>query len=242
MLIENTELTRNASSPSQVSQNWKVDTLLLTVSHKSESASQKMEFPIIRSGNEVIDKMINEDLKNRFTDNEYPKLATKEALTKWSAENITYLAFQVNYLKNGIVSLIINVEGCGAYCSEWTRYFTYDLNTGKYLTVNDIVDSKGRFSVRVIADKDKQYEQQKTELKAMLSDKNMELDKETYEFTLSQYESCSKDFALNNFTLYEDRLELVEICELPHAIKNLSPIINLVYRYEDIKAHLKINP
>ena len=205
----------------------------------SNIQSEKLKFPVIKTGNLQVDDAINRDLKNRFTNNEYPDLSTNSTLLKWS-EGIIYLDFEVTYIKNGLISLNISAEGCGAYCTAWTDHFTYNYMTGQYVTIDQIVNTSGNFRTRVIADKDKQYEQQKKELKEMLLDKKSELDEDTYKWALEQYESCQKEFKLNSFALHADHIEIIERCYLPNAIKNLTPIIELKYKYADLKEDLKI--
>lgn len=221
-------------------QKISVDTLFVPRTEKfSNLQNEKLKFPVIKTGNLKVDKAINTDLKNRFTNNEYPDLSTDSTLIKWS-DGIIYLDFEVTYLKNELISLNISAEGCGAYCTAWTEYFTYNYVTGRFLTIDQIIDTTGNFKNAVIADKDKQYEQQKKELKEMWLDKNAELDEDTYKWALEQYENCERDFKLESFALHSDHLEIIEKCYLPNAIKNLTPTIELKYKYFDIKEDLKI--
>lgn len=221
-------------------QKISVDTLFIPRTEKfSNIQNEKLKFPVIKTGNLQVDKAINTDLKNRFTKNEYPDLSTDSTLLKWS-DGIIYLDFEVTYIKNGLISLKISAEGCGAYCTAWTDYFTYNYITGPFLSIDQIIDTAGNFKSLVIADKDKQYEQQKTELKEMLLDKNAGLDEDTYKWALEQYENCDKEFTLNSFALHTDYLKIIEECYLPNAIKNLTPTIVLKYKYVDIKKDLKI--
>ncbi len=222
-------------------QNIFVDTLFIPTTERfSNIQNQKLKFPLIRTGNPQIDKTINTDLKNRFTDNEYPDLTTDSTLIKWADEQITYLDFEVTYVKNGLISFNIGAEGCGAYCTSWTHYFTYNYKSGQYVTIDYIIDTTGKFRNRVVADRKKQYDEQKKELKEMLLDQNGESDENTYKWALEQYENCEKKFTLDSFTLHFDHLEIIEKCYLPNAIKNLTPIIILKYKYTDIKEDLKI--
>lgn len=222
-------------------QDIRIDTLFLPKTEKfTHFQNDKLKFPIITTGNLKIDNSINKDLKNRFTNNEFPDLPTDSTIIKWSDEQVIYLDFEVTYIKNGLISLNISAEGCGAYCTGWTDYFTYNYLTGQYVTFGEIIDTTGNFVNRVIADKDKQYEQQKKELKEMLLDKNAELDEDTYKWALEQYENCEKEFTLNSFALHFDHLEIIEKCYLPNAIKSLTPMIELKYKYADIKKDLKI--
>jgi hypothetical protein len=222
-------------------QNISVDTLFLLKTEKfSNILDQELKFPIIKTGNQQIDNSINKDLKKRFTNNEYPDLSTDSTIIKWAEEQIIYLDFEVTYVKNDLISLNISAEGCGAYCTGWTDYFTYNYLTGQFLTIDQIIDITGNFRSIVFDDKDKQYEQQKKELQEMLLDKNAELDEDTYKWALEQYENCDKDFTLNSFALHTDYLEIIEKCYLPNAMKNLTPTIVLKYKYVDIIKDLKI--
>ena len=200
-------------------QKVSVDTLFIPRIEKfSNVHNEKLKFPVIKTDNLQVDKAINTDIKKRFTNNEYTEGSTDSTLIKW-ADGIIYLEFQVTYLKNGLISLNISAEGCGAYCTSWTDYFTYNYSTGEYITIEKVVDIKGHFLNQVNADKSRLYAQQKKELKEMLDDKNAELDHDTYNWALEQYENCEKEFRLDSFALYPDYLEIIEKCYLPNAIK-----------------------
>ena len=218
-----------------------IDTLFVPRTEKfSNVQNQKLKFPLIKTGNSQIDNSINKDLKDRFTNNEFPSLPTDSAIIKWADNGIIYLGFEVTYVRNGLLSFNISAEGCGAYCTGWTDYFTYNHKTGKYVTIDEIVDTTEKFRTLVLLEKNKQFEQQKNELKKMLLDKDAELDEETYKWVLEHFETCEKEFSLNTFALYNDHLEIVEKCYLPNAIKSFTPTIELKYKYVDINQYLKI--
>ena len=207
-------------------QEVQIDTFRLQKSERfKDIQSEKMNFPIIRTGDKEIDSLINTDLKNRFTDNEYPTDALDSALIKWAGEQIVFLDFQVTYNRNGILSINISAEGCGAYCTSWTDYFNYSTSNGERLNISDVIDNIVEFKTRVDKDKKEQYAEQKQLLKEMLNDKDSGLDESTYEWALENYNDCEKNSDLESFAIYPDRLEIIEDCYLPNAIKNLTPII-----------------
>lgn len=217
-----------------------VDTLVIPRIEKFSSVQhEKLKFPVIKTGNSQLDKLINWDLKNRFTNNEYPELSTDSTLVKWS-DGIIYLDFEVTYIQNGLISLNISAEGCGSYCTSWTDYFTYNYNTGQYVTIDQIIDTTGNFRNIVIADKNKQYEQQTSELKKGLTDMETGFDEETYDMVIEYYIDCSRSFHFNSFALHQDYLEIIENCWLPNVIKSMTPVIELKYKYSDIKEDLII--
>tara|TARA_R110000868_G_scaffold314415_1_gene575339 strand:+ start:534 stop:1235 length:702 start_codon:yes stop_codon:yes gene_type:complete len=222
-------------------QSVQIDTFQLKESDRfKEIQSNKMNFPIVRSGDRKIDSLINTDLKNRFTRNEYPNATIDSTLFKWAGDGVIYLDFEVTYNENGILSINISAEGCGAYCTNWTDYFNYSTESGKWLTISDVIDTTGEFKIRVDKDKQLQYSEQKLELKEMLVDPESGLDKSTYEWAIENYEDCERKSNLESFAIYPDRLEIIEDCYLPNAIKNLTPIIELTYNLSEIEEHLKI--
>ena len=217
-----------------------VDTLFVSRKEKfSNSQGENLKYPIIRTGNQNIDKVINRDMKVRFTRYDNQDISLDSAFSNWT-EKIIFLDFEVTYLKNGLISLNINSEGCGAYCSNWTDYFTYNYTTGEYLTINRIIDTTGEFRGLVITDKDKQYERKSLELKEILTDDDGDFEKDTYDMVIEYYKDCSSTFQFNSFALHDDYLEIIETCFLPNVIKSMRPLIELKYKYTDIKKYLRI--
>lgn len=222
-------------------QSVQIDTFRLNVSERLKgNQSDKMNFPIIRTGNKEIDSLINTDLKNRFTDYEYPTEDLDSTLIKWAGDQLVFLDFQVTYNRNGILSINISAEGCAAYCTAWTDYFNYSTSNGKWLNISDVIDNLTEFKARVCTDRKEQYAEQKRQLMELLKDQNSELDESTYEWALKYYADCEKNADLESFVVYPDRLEIIEGCDLPHAIRNLTPIIELIYKFSDIGKGLKI--
>lgn len=222
-------------------QEVQIDTFRLENSERfKDIQSDKMYFPIIRSGNKEIDSLINYDLKNRFTRNEYPTEGLDSTLLKWAGDQIVFLDFQVTYNQNEVLSINVSAEGCGAYCTSWTDHFNYSTSNGEWLNISDIIYNAAEFKSRVEKDRKQQYAEQKQLLKEMLNDKDSGLDESTYEWALENYNDCETNSDLASFAIYPDRLEIIEDCYLPNAIKNLTPIIELEYEFSEIGEDLKI--
>lgn len=219
----------------------RIDTLKVPLSPRfADIQSESNNYPIVRTGDIRIDLLINNDIKNKLTQNEYPETSIDSTIIDWAAEGIVYLDFQVTYNKQGILSFNISAEGCGAYCTSWTEYFNYSTLTGKALNLGNVVDTKGSFNELVLKHKKAQYEQQRKELKEMLLDKESGLDSATYDWALEHYNDCETSSELTRFALHQNYLEIVESCYLPNAIKNLTPVFELKYKYSDIRKYLKI--
>ena len=216
----------------------RVDTLILNKSEKVENSSSfRMNWPKIRTGDSNVDSLINHDLKNKFTRHEYKNVSVDSALTSWSDDQLVFLDFEITYNQNSIVSLSISAEGCAAYCSYWTKYYSYSVKTGQPLILSDILEMESGFKELVFLEKNKQFEQQKRELKDMLTDSD--IDQNAYEWAIGYYNECENNFEMNEFSIQGDGIKIIQDCYLPHAIQNLTPIINLTYNFTELREYLK---
>lgn len=223
-------------------QSVQIDTFRLEKSERfKDFMSDKMYFPIVHSGNKEIDSLINNDMRNRFTRNEYPNESLDSTLLKWAGDQIVFLDFKVTYNQNAILSINVSVEGCGAYCTNWTDYFNYSTQTGKWLDINSVIDSTGLFRKMIIEDKTKQYNKARLELKNAINEPDWGITKEEYNTALKYYNECDNTFMLNRFALYNDSIEIIEECWMPHVMRFLTPIIELKYEFLEIGEYLKIN-
>lgn len=217
-------------------QTVRVDTLKFSTStNLTGLQSEQLKYPLIRTGNRYTDSLINFDIKNRLTGNEYPSERIDSSIIKWADEVIIFLDFEVTYNHKGILSLNIGAEGCGAHCSNWTEYFNYTVKTGKALSIASVVDTSGDFRQLVLSQAAAQYDK---EIKGLFANKSAEADSTNYSWALENYNDCRKAIDLERFALYPNQLEIIETCDLPNAIKSLSPNIKLIYKFQDIKKYL----
>ncbi|MFG6685892.1 hypothetical protein ACGK9U_04860 [Mariniflexile sp. HNIBRBA6329] len=219
------------------SQSVKVDTLFLSPNEKNNSPLDKLIYPIINTGNIKIDSLINFDLKNRYTFDEAPNLSVRETLTQWIGDQIGYIDFNVTYNQNNLLSINIQTEGCAAYCTNWISYFNYNIKTGQYLELNDIVDLN-QFKEQLITDKSNQFDRQLNELKELLKTSEINLDE--YSSLHEYYINCKNNADFEEFALYDYCLQVIEECSLPNAIKSMTPLIELKYAYSTLKNKLKL--
>lgn len=223
------------------SQGVQISTYKFKAHERFEVAkTEYLKFPIINSGKKKIDLLINKDLKNRFTRNEYLNATTDIALRKFSSENIFFLNYEVAYNDNQLLSLKISAGSFGNYFYYWSEYYNYSIITGKLLILTDVVKITEEFKRKINNDRINQYSQHKEELKEMLNDANSGLENSTYQWALEYYESCEEHFNPETFLIYPNYLKIIDHCSLPNAIKTYDPIIKLEYYFKDIKELLKI--
>jgi hypothetical protein len=222
-------------------QQIRFDTLKLPPSIRfKEFQSRKMNYPLVRTGDQRIDSLINFDIKNKLTGAENVADQIDSTLIKWADDVIVFLDFEVTYNQNQIISLNISSEGCGAHCSGGTNYFNYNSSTGLPLSINSIVDTTGPFKKLVLEQVKLQYDKSFKELEILYKDKNSDIDSLTYTWAAEYYNDCRASVDLERFALYPEHFEIIETCDMPNAIKNLTPAIQLKYYFKDIKKYLKL--
>ena len=198
-------------------------------------------FPIVLTKNQKINKLINEQIKIEFFGPEDEKRNLKTVITEHINEyGLVYLSYQTTYNGYGLLSFSVTAEGCGAYCSNWNTYFTFDLTTGKKITISDIIFKEKIDSFKTIVKENKisllnKYKEQQKE--SLLS---KDIDSTTYDWIISQVdENCISNASLENLSISSNSIEIIDPCEFPHAIRALEPEFELKYNYNFLSKFLK---
>jgi hypothetical protein len=217
------------------SQTVKIDTLHFYKSEQNTSPLDKLIYPIFKTGNKKIDSLINFDLKNKYTYNEAPNLSINKTLKQWIGDQIGYINFNITYNRNNIISFNIETEGCAAYCTYWKSYFNYNTKTGKSIKIDSLL-KLNNFKQQILDKKNEQFENEIKQLKELFKQKD--IDKNEYDWVYEYLNKCKNDEELEDFSLNENHIEFIETCSLPNAIKNMTPAIDLKYKYNDIREYL----
>lgn len=62
-----------------------------------------------------------------------------------------------------------------------------------------------------------------------------DINQDEYNWVYEYYSKCKNNTDFEKFALYGDYLEVIEQCSLPNAIKNMTPHIELKYKYSEIE-------
>jgi len=197
----------------------------------------RIKYPVIKTNNIKIDNAINKSIKDSLTTFDM-SLADKpvnvviDSLLKYGLNDLNY---DVNYNSNGILSLTINSESCGAYCSGGSIYLNYDLTNGKKIILDSlfIPNYLYAFTKRVVIERASQIEKHKKYLKSELEKKS--ISRNEYDWAIESINSCPDPIIINDFTLNKDYIEIFSPCSFPHAILSLEPGIELKYKWSELK-------
>jgi hypothetical protein len=186
-------------------------------------------YPVVVTGNKLVDKTINATIKNAMLSANGKSV--RDALHENISDGLINMSYEVTFKKYGILSLNIYGEGCGAHCSTWYSYFNFDLKTGESLSINDlIIDNKlDSFKQIVFTDKLKALNKYKEEERNYTGN---DIDSATINWAIQQIDdNCIGNVRVENFTLSNLTIEIMDPCEFPNAIKALEPTYQLKYSY-----------
>lgn len=192
------------------------------------------------------------DYKKTFTVN-YPKVkAATTALSKKIENTISFAKvlslniqeekgeyqwleaadYDVNYNKNGILSIYLSMEGTAAYPSSVGKTVVVNLKTGNQVKPADIFTNLTGIAAEI-------KKRQQLEIKQAKED--YKKDSETADFDASEYFDTA-DFKIENlegFSVSADGVTFTYDYGFPHVIQALQPSGNYILTWAELKPFIK---
>ncbi len=190
-------------------------------------------YPVIVADNEEVSRKINSVLRDDALSAD-DTLNTMDALYQSIRDNLYTMDYEVTLNTIGLLSLKINMEGCGAYCTTTTLYYNFDLASGERLTINDVVNDVESFRKIVFDDKVRALKNYKKDLDST--------DKDAAEMAVKLADECSAAVNVDNFILTKNELQIFDDCSFPNYLKALGPTYELKYDFKKYSKHLKMKP
>lgn len=200
-------------------------------------------YPIIATANPTISRLINRNIAAAVLefDPDDSSKTTREQLHNMTRMGLTDLSYEVNYNKNGILSLEIDLEVEAAYPNQSEVYLNFDIRTGQALGIRDLINDSlfNQFQSKVFADKvDSLKNYRDNYLKPLFA--NKEIDTSTYQWAIEEVDSnCINSIDMSHISLSKTGIKIVDPCEFPHAIRGISPDYELKYSYRFMYPYLK---
>ncbi len=178
-------------------------------------------FPLIKAKSSAVSTRINNTLCSDFLDVDRDKIKKSIFENIWpGGENNSRLLSDISYevLHNSkrIFSISISAAGCIAYCEEFTRYYNFDLRTGKQFLLEDLLTADGK---KLLLESINKQKKETLEHKIRLAKETLrrkgsslsEEDKEYYEEMIDVYTTCLggqlyRSFECLQFSLQEKTL------------------------------------
>ncbi|HTH30317.1 MAG TPA: hypothetical protein VL946_03155, partial [Lacibacter sp.] len=157
-------------------------------------------FPLIKAKNNSISNRINNTLCSDFLDVERSQIKKSIFEHAWPNEDnsnplLSDITYEVLQNSKRIFSISISAEGCGAYCEPFTRYYNFDLQTGKLFNLEDLLTPAGQKLLLASMNKQKKelLQQKIRSSKETLRKKGSAAEKddqEYYEEMIEVYSNC----------------------------------------------------
>ncbi len=204
-----------------------------TITEYNPFDNEKFKFPkIVVTGKPAISKKINVHLQDSFLDSASSNKNIFEDV--WANEDnrmgmMHYVTFELKYLSPKFFTLSISYEGCGAYCEDYTSYYSYDLITGNEITLRNLFNKQGivRLMNALQVRRQKKMQEKVKEAKdslVVLKKRNDSIGINYYGEVKLLYEDCYNNFDTSDVTYldyYFTESALVIIPErcAPHVIR-----------------------
>jgi hypothetical protein len=198
-------------------------------------------YPIIVTTNPEADELMNAQIKEEMFSPGDDKRSTRNILHEQLSMDglgLINLSYKVTHNTNGVLSMYIYAEGCGAHCSSWNSYFNFYLQTGKEINITDMIaeDKIDSFTNIVLHDKLKALQRYKTEEITELKADHID----SVSYILEQVDSnCAKSVAIGNFSLSNQMIGIIDPCEFPFMLRSQEPSYELKYAYKFLQPFLK---
>ena len=221
------------------SQTAKVD--FITLDSTINNSKFHISYPVIFSGDLLIDNTINQSLVNNILQSS--NTVEDEFIEMMNSFHSFEINHEITYNKNGILSILYSIYICSGNCNYTQLPIVYSLDNGKKLKINSILDTSLHQNV-LKKEINKQYQENINRI--ILLDKQCntcsESEHEFYDqYLIPKYKNCMSDFKLDEFCIYNNEITFFSDCFFSYAEKQYRPDLDFSFSFEEIKAYLKVN-
>ena len=195
-------------------------------------------YPIIITQNEIVNKKINNLIRDEIVQPFTEKKSLKQDLTELIKDGLTDLSYQITFNKNGILSINIAVQESGGHHLIYTEtYFNFDLKTGNNLSISDIFQQAKleSFTTKVLNDKISYLQSYKLREAKNYIDKN-EVDSSVINMAI---QDCISITQFEAFSLSKKYIEIISPCRFHYSMRALEPEYKLKYSLHNVSDFLK---
>ena len=222
------------------SQTAKVD--FITLDSTINNSKFHISYPVIFSGDLLIDSTINQSLVNNILQSS--NTVEDEFIEMMNSFHSFEINHEITYNKNGILSILYSIDICGGNCDYTQLPIVYSLDNGKKLKINSILDTTSLHQNILKKEINKQYQENINRIIQLDKQCNTcsESEHEFYDqYLIPKYKNCMSDFKLDEFCIYNNEITFFSDCFFSYAEKQYRPDLDFSFSFEEIKAYLKVN-
>ena len=222
------------------SQTAKVD--FITLDSTINNSKFHISYPVIFSGDLLIDSTINQSLVNNILQSS--NTVKDEFIEMMNSFHSFEINHEITYNKNGILSILYSIYICSGNCDYTQLPIVYSLDNGKKLKINSILDTTSLHQNVLKKEINKQYQENINRIIQLDKQCNTcsESEHEFYDqYLIPKYKNCMSDFKLDEFCIYNNEITFFSDCFFSSAEKQHRPDLDFSFSFEEIKAYLKVN-
>lgn len=210
------------------------------ISKSDPSFSGDLLFPIAATKTKKVADRVNQHLQEDMLMNAsiildstaFDLSAFRQTDSSFQA-GYTFMSYETGVNTASVWSVNFLVETMGAYPSGFIRYYNFNLNDGSIITIDQILDKKGKddISKHLMKLREKKLENHLKEIKS-------ETDAETFEYVKKSLADCNSDSDVSKFYLQAEGIIFYKDECLPHAVTAFEAPLNILIPYSQLSKNL----
>lgn len=201
-----------------------------------------IRYPVVLTNNDTFAALVNKKIKYAVFSDIFKDVSGQDIdlLDSFITIGLNKMSYHTTFNNNGILSLTINYQSCGAVnCTDTAIILNFDINTGKPLAIGDIIskDNLDLFMKGVQVDKLTALNKYKVDLKNQLD--NQDISQKDYAAAIDNVNNnCMTSVQVKNFIITQTGIEIIDNCDFPQSLDDIKPTYHLIYPYSTIKSLL----
>lgn len=204
---------------------------------KQTRLSGLIRYPLVKYHDKKTEKKINDEVALQLLGSVVKDGSDLDEKLEAEGDILYQLYHTVTYNKDYVLSFNIFMEGCGAYCSSMISYFNFDLTTGKPILWPDLVTANKADTFETIV-KDR-MRREMTEFAETGLDSVVVSDSTAQDWIRESFDFCLNSLGIYGFAIYPGRIDFVNQCDFPNAIKAYTPENIFPYHFKELAPYLK---
>jgi|SRR5687767_3843477 len=219
---------------------FKITSLIL----KRETGQSGFAFPIVISSNKEVAKKINYYLQTEILDNTVEEVGKERIFEKTrfiqnneiSQSGHTSIEYAVGVNTHQVFSLQFDMEGMGAYPTNYHRYYNFNTKTGEIILAKNLFTAQGLTWITkvIIIDRKKRIDAWIRELDTMY-EKSEDYDSI---FIHEKFVECNNNADEDNFFINNNTILFYKEDCFPHAWQAFETNLNIEIGFKEIEQHL----
>jgi hypothetical protein len=211
--------------------------LRIPVALNSEGSIDSVIFPMVKTAIKTVDEKINKIIRDTLL---FPQafkngnlLPLRKLIDSNIASGLYYLDYEINFNKNGLLSIQFYTEMWKAYLTYQDLYLNFNLENGDLIPMNELIKPglQDTFWQLVHAKKNEEIENKIAELS--------ESHESNYTIAAQLMKDCGETIEQDAFYLSSVELVIIEKCAFPHYLRNLEPELEILISISEMSYYLK---